>query len=262
MTAVSLVVCYLPVLSGMFNQWVQDQDMAHGILVPLVIPWIVWKERSRWMNLPASPSAWGFAILAVAACVHFVSNAAAGLFAGSVAFVLSVAGVVLCLGGSAFLRTWSFPFLLMLFSLPKLAVVYNQATLPLQILASRLAAGMLLAGGAVVTREGNILDVGGHRIAVVEACSGVRYLLSLGFMAVVFAYLSDAKPWMRVALLAAAVPVAILANAIRVAVSASIPVLDSGTLHDFLGGLVFVLCLVMLVVVHRLFNTAYARYHD
>ncbi len=175
--------------------------------------------------------------------------------------ILSAVGAVLCLGGFAFLRSWTFPFLLALFMLPKLAIVYNQVTLPLQLLASRLAEVMLLAGGASVIRAGNILDVGGHRVAVAEACNGIRYLLSLGFVAVVFAYLSDAKPWMRVALLAAAVPVAILANAMRVAASASAPALDAGALHAFSGWLVFVLCLAMLMIVRRLLNAAYAHYH-
>ena len=260
-TAVVLVFCYAPVLRGMFDQWLHDEDMGHGFVVPLFILWIVWKERHRWQALTTHPSWWGFALLALAACMHFGSALGAGLFVGSVAFVLSVAGAVLCLAGFAFLRTWIFPFLLTFFMLPKLAIVYNQVTLPLQLLATRLAEVMLLAGGAAVTREGNIIDVGGHRIAVVEACSGIRYLLSLGFVAVVFAYLSDAKPWMRVALLAAAVPVAILANAMRVAVSASVPVLDLGALHALAGWLFFVLCLAILAIVRRLLNAAYGRYH-
>ena len=105
------------------------------------------------------------------------------------------------------------------------------------------------------------MDVAGHRISVVEACSGIRYLLSLGFVAVVFAYLSDAKPWMRIALLAASVPVAILANALRVAATGLLPVLDAGTPHAISGWLVFVMCLAMLVLARRLLNAAYRRYH-
>ena len=137
-----------------------------------------------------------------------------GLFAASVAFLVSVAGAVLYLGGFVFLRAWAFPFLLALFMLPKLAIVYSQVTFPLQILASRIAAAMLSVAGVAVVREGNILDVAGHRVSVQEACNGVRYLLSLGFIAVVYAYLSDSKPWMRFALLAVVVPIAIIANAL------------------------------------------------
>ena len=261
LTAVLLAICYAPVLAGMVDQWSHDEDMGHGFVVPIVVLWIVWRERNRWLALPPQPSWWGVALLGLAACMHFLSVAGAGLFAGSVALVVSVAGAVLCLGGFAFLRTWTFPFLLALFMLPKLAVVYNQVTLPLQLLASRLAELMLLAGGAAVTREGNIIDVGGHSIAVAEACNGIRYLLSLGFVAVVFAYLADAKPWMRLALLASAIPVAILANAVRVAASASIPALDSGVPHALAGGVVFVLCMATLVLVRRVVNATYTRYH-
>ncbi len=177
------------------------------------------------------------------------------------AFLVSVAGAVLYLGGFSFLRVWAFPFLLSLFMLPKLAIVYGQVTLPLQMLASRIAADMLGIVGVAVVREGNILDVAGHRVSVQEACNGIRYLLSLGFVAVVYAYLFDSKPWMRFALLAVVVPIAIIANALRVAVSGLVPALDAGTPHAIAGGLVFVLCLVTLVLMRRLFRTVYARYH-
>jgi exosortase len=260
-TAAALAVCYASVLRGMFDQWMHDEDMSHGLLVPLVILGIVWVERERWRVLQPKPNWLGVALLVLAGSIHSISVVGAGLFAGSLAFLLSIAGIVMCLGGSAYLRVWAFPFLLSLFMLPKLAIVYNQVTLPLQLLASRIAEAMLLAGGASVTRDGNIIDVGGHKLLVAEACSGIRYLLSLGFIAVVFAYWSDAKPWMRMALLAASVPVAILANAVRVAASASVPALDAGTLHALAGIVAFILCLALLATVRRWLNAAYSHYH-
>ncbi len=171
---------------------------------------------------------WGFVILLAGAVLELAGAAGGGLFISSVALLLTAAGVVVCFYGFPRLRAWAFPFLLALFMLPKLAIVYNQGTLPLQLLASRTAAGMLTHTGFGVIRGGNILDVNGHRIAVAEACSGIRYLLPLGFMAIVFAYLSDSKAWMRVALLAAAIPVAILANAVRVAVAGALRRWPSG----------------------------------
>src|SRR5260370_20765776 len=114
-----------------------------------------------------------------------------------------------------------------------------------------MAAGLRAAPRIAVIREGNILNRAGHRISVAEACSGIRYLLSLGFVAVVFAYLADSKPWMRVALLAAAVPVAIVANAIRVAATGLMPALDAGTPHAVSGWLVFVLCLILLMAARQ-----------
>ena len=130
LTAVALLLCYAPTLRGMFEQWSNDEDMSHGFLVPIVVLWSVWRERGRWRALPVEPSWWGWAVLAAGAGMQLVAALGAGLFAGSVAFLVSVAGAVLALGGFAWLRAWAFPLLLALFMLPKLALVYNQATLP------------------------------------------------------------------------------------------------------------------------------------
>lgn len=261
MTAAALVVCYFSTLRGMFDQWSNDEDMSHGFVVPIVVLWIVWRERDRWLALPAEPSWWGLAVLAAGAGLRIVAAFGGGLFASSVAFLVSVAGAVLFLGGFVFLRAWALPILLTLFMLPKLAIVYNEVTFPLQILTSRMAAAMLAVAGVAVVREGNILDVAGHRVSVQEACNGVRYLLSLGFIAVVYAYLSDAKPWMRFALLAMVVPIAMVANALRVAASGLLPVLDGGTPHSIAGFLVFVLCVATLVLMRGVFHAVWARFH-
>jgi exosortase len=189
--------------------------------------------------------------------LQFAGALGVGLFAGSLAFLLSVAGAVLCLGGFAWLRALAFPLVLAIFMLPKLAIVYNQATLPLQLLASRIAAGILTSAGIGVIREGNILDVGGHRVAVAEACNGIRYLLSLGFIAVVFGYLADSKTWMRLALLFAAIPVAIVANGVRVAAAGWSPSLEAGMPHVIAGWFIFVACLATLIFFRLLFNKMY-----
>jgi exosortase len=259
LTGVLLLVCYASTLGGMIRQWSTDEDMGHGFLVPVVISWIVWRERGRWRELDPKPSLWGFALLAAGAGLHATGAIGVGLFASSLGLLLSIVGVVLGFGGFPLVRAWIFPLLLTLFMLPKLAVVYNQATLPLQLLASKLAAAILTISGLGVIREGNILDVGGHRVAVAEACDGIRFLLPLGFVAVIFAYLSDPKPWMRLAVLAAAVPVAIAANAVRVAAAAWLPALDSGLPHEAEGGIIFVLSLAMIPILQRLFNLMHAR---
>jgi exosortase len=256
-TALALLACYAATLRGMFDQWIGDEDMGHGLIVPFVVAWIVWRERAKWRAVPANPNAWGLAMIAAAAAIQIISVLAGGLFVGSIAFVMSIAGVIVFLGGFGRLRAWAFPLALTVFMLPKLAIVYNQATLPLQLLASRMAAGMLTLSGMGVIREGNILDVGGNRIAVAEACNGIRYLLPLGFMGVLFAYLVDAKAWMRVALLAAAVPISIVANALRVAMAGASPKLAEGWLHTLMGLIIFVLCLAILALMQRLFNAAY-----
>jgi exosortase len=252
LATLALLLCYASTLGGMVHQWWTDEDMGYGFLVPFVIAWIVWRERGRWRTLPVKPSLWGFVVLALAASLQIASALGAGLFAGSLAFVLSLVWLVLCLLGFAWLSAWAFPLALTLFMLPKLAIVYNQITLPLQLLATRLAGGMLSMAGFVVVRSGNILNVAGHSISVVEACDGIRYLLPLAFLALVFAYSSGAKSWMRLAMLGAAIPIAILANALRVAFSGLSPALTEGTAHAVLGTAIFLLSLGLLAGIYRL----------
>jgi exosortase len=260
MAVLALLICYASTLRGMAQQWRTDEDMGYGFVVPFVIAWIVWNQREHWRKLPVQGTAWGFAVLAAAACLQVASALGAGLFAASLAFVLSLVGVVLAALGFAWLRAWAFPFALTLFMLPKLAVVYNQVTLPLQLLATRLAGGMLSVAGFMVVRDGNILNVAGHSISVVEACNGIRYLLPLAFLALVFAYAGGAKVWIRFVMAAAAVPIAIIANAIRVAFSGLSPVLTSGTLHALLGVSIFLLSLALLAGIFRLLTSIYPRH--
>jgi exosortase len=179
-----------------------------------------------------------------------------GLFLASVAFVIALAGIVLTVGGVPWLKGLSFPLLLPLFMLPKLAFVYDEVTLPLQLLASRLAELALSAVGVHVVRDGNILTLGSVQMSVAEACNGVRYLLSLGFLAVMYGWYFNAPVWMRWVLLAASVPVSILANAGRVAAAGLCglvnPAWIEGFFHGFSGWLVFVFSLAALAGVHWL----------
>jgi len=261
LAALALLICYASTLRGMAHQWWTDEDMGYGFVVPFVIAWVLWNERARWRKVPIQPTAWGFAVLAAAACLQIATAFGAGLFAASVAFVLSLAGVVLAMLGLAWLRAWAFPFVLMLFMLPKLAIVYNQITLPLQLLATRLAGGMLATAGFMVVRDGNILNVAGHSISVVEACDGIRYLLPLAFLALVFAHAGGAKVWIRLAMAAAAIPIAIVANAFRVAFAGLSPVLTSGTLHALLGVFIFLLSLALLAGIFRLLTSIRPRHY-
>jgi exosortase len=263
---IALLLCYLPIVSGLLVQWRDDEDMNHGFLVPLFIAWVVWRERERWLRLSPKPSLRGWLLLAIGAAGHLASVGGAGLFAGVLALLISSVGAVIAIGGFAYLRVWIFPVALTLFMLPRLAVVYNQITLPLQLAATKIAATMLRAGGSRVLVDGNIIQIANQQIAVEEACNGLRYLLSLGFLAVVLAYLYGRTWWMRWALLLASIPVAILANALRIASTGWLALLDpkyaDGTLHTLSGTLLFALCLPVLFFITWTLNRVHIRRHE
>jgi len=169
------------------------------------------------------------------------------------------------------LRRLAFPLFLLVFMIRIPLFIYSQITLPLQLLASRVAEAALVTLGIPVLREGNILELASQRLSVVEACSGIRSLLSLSFLALVYTYFFDRKVWMRVALLIAAVPIAIVANAARVTMTGILseyrPELTQGFFHDFEGWGVFMVALAALILTHRVLNllwrlTPYGRQSD
>jgi exosortase len=150
----------------------------------------------------------------------------------------------------------AFPLCLLFLMIPIPAVIYNQITFPLQILASRLAAGALAVLGIPVFREGNILELPSQRISVVEACSGIRSLLSLTFLSLVYGYFFEKKTWIRVMLFLATVPVAILANGGRVTVTGILseirPDLAEGSFHESAGLVIFLVAAIILFVFHKM----------
>ena len=255
---VALFACYGSFLRGMWAQWATDEDMGHGFIVPVVIGFVIWKDLKKLRETPRKMSSAGFAILAAGACLHLAAQMGVGLFAGCLAFLISVVGVIMALAGPAMVRALAFPLFLSIFMLPKLAIVYNQVTLPLQLLASRVAAEMLTIAHMGVLRDGNILEVHHHRIEVAEACNGIRYLLPLSFLSLVLGYLTESKVWVRGALLAMTVPLAILANATRVALAAASPELSTGWQHWAFGVFVFAGCMVALALSRQVLD----RFHE
>ncbi len=231
--------CYAPVMAGMFGQWMNDEDMGHGVLVAPVVAWMLWRDRARLTAVERRPSAWGWLILVGAAALQAASALGAGLFAGALSLWFSVAGVTVVLFGFPMLRACLLAWLLCLFMLPKLAFVYNSATLGLQLVAARLAEGFLHVAGFAAAREGAILRIGARSVTVAEACNGIRYLLPLSFLSLVLAFLAGARRWMYFAMPVVAVAVSIGANAIRVAIATARPELLDGSAHAALGWVVF-----------------------
>ncbi|HXG32755.1 MAG TPA: exosortase/archaeosortase family protein [Bryobacteraceae bacterium] len=256
-----LLVCYAPVLGKLARQWIEDPDMGHGVFVPVVAGYMVWRRRRELAALNPAPNWWGLAVVVWGAVQLYVATLGAELFLARTAFLISLAGSVLLVGGTRALRLAAFPLFLLCFMIPIPAIIYNQITFPLQLLASRLAEEWLSLTGLPVLREGNILELPSRSLNVVEACSGVRSLLSLSFLSLVFASFFDKKVWMRPVLLAASVPIAVAANAGRVTITGLLgewrPELAEGLFHDVSGWIIFLLALIMLTVFHGMVNAVY-----
>lgn len=249
-------LCYYPVIRNITHQWFSNDDMSHGVFVPLIVGYIMWERRGQLSGIDLKPSRWGLAVLALGGALACIGALAAEIFTQRVALLVTIVGLVWSFGGGALVRGLAFPLVLLSFMLPLPGLLYKQITFPLQILASRIAEHGLEMLGHLVLREGNIIEMAGWQISVIEACSGVRALLSLAFFSLAYAYLFHPKVWMRWALLAAAFPIAVLANSSRIVLTGILgeydPRLAEGFFHGMSGWAVFVIAIVMLAVTERL----------
>lgn len=250
-----LIGAYWPVLALLVRDWIKDEDMGHGFFVPLVSLYFIWMQRAELEQVELKPSAWGYALLVWGGLQLVAATLGAELTLARGAFVISLVGVVLTVLGWKMLKAMAFPLFLLLFMIPLPAIIYNQITFPLQLLASSVAETILSASGIPVLRDGNILELPSQRLSVVEACSGIRSLLSLTFLSLVYGAMFDSRPWMKWALLVGIVPIAIAANAGRVTITGFIseydPALTQGVYHSMEGWVLFAVAVTLLIVLHR-----------
>jgi exosortase len=258
-----LVVAYFPTLKHMVEQWSTDEDVGHGVLVPLVAGYIAWQRRDQLMALAWKPAWWGVGIMLWGILQSYIGALGAELFLQRTALLITLVGLMLVLGGVDLVKALAFPLLLLPFMIPIPAVVYNQITFPLQLFASSTAEAVLGVIGIPVLRDGNVLELASQKLNVAEACSGIRSLLSLTFLSLVYAYFFDQRVWMRWALLIGTVPIAILANAGRVTVTGILseqnPELAHGFFHSLEGWIIFLIAFVMLLGLHVVIKSIYHR---
>lgn len=249
-----IIYLYWSVLFQLINSLLQSDDYSYGLLFPLVSAYIVWLKWPRIRELGLRPSWWGLLLLASGLFLYVAAELAAELYTTRVSFVVSLAGLVTLAGGPRLLRLLVFPLLLLLLMLPLPELITNRLTLPLQLISSRLAAAFLHLLGVPVFQHGNILDLGVRQLQIVKACSGLRYILPLLALGLIFCYFFQRRLWKAGVLLVSLVPLAIFANALRVAGMALYPPLISGFWHGFSGWLIFLFCLLALAGLNALLN--------
>ena len=246
----------MPTLVHLIGQWWNDPNYSHGFFVPLFSAFVIWQERGRLSALSPRPSWWGLSFLVLGMCVLIVGQMGAELFLSRLSLLIVLTGLVVLFLGWNFFRALLFPLAFLLLMIPIPAIVFNQITFPLQLLASKVASTTLPWMGVPVLREGNVIILPAMALEVAEACSGIRSLMSLTTLAVIYGYLMERRTGARVLLAVASIPIAVAANSFRIVGTGLLvqywdPEKAEGFFHEFSGWLIFVVSLVMLYLLHR-----------
>lgn len=254
-----LVAIYWGIAVKLVYDWYTEPDFSHGFLVPLFSAYLVWTKRAVIRKIPVKQSWGGVPLVAAGIITLFLGIYGAELFLARLSLVMLLGGIIWTMAGRPMLRELRFPLLILLLAIPWPMVVYNQITFPLQIFASKLASAALPLFGVPVMRDGNIIQLPSMQLEVAEACSGIRSLMSLVTAAIFYGYFLEPSVKRRVILALAAIPIAVLANGVRIlgtglGVQYWDPDKALGFFHEFSGWLIFVFSLVLLYLLHAAMN--------
>ena len=252
---VLMAAIYFRVLVKLVTDWWQIPDFSHGFLVPIFAGYLVWSKRKTLLETRIAPSWGGVAFIVFGVVVLVLGVYGAELFLSRVSLIIMLAGLVVCFGGWELLKELRFVLLVLLLAIPIPSIIFNEITLPLQLLASKLASSLLPLFGVPVLREGNVIELPSMKLEVAEACSGIRSLMSLFALSVFYGYFLE-NSFLRRALLAlSSIPIAIAANAVRIfgtglCVQYWDPDKAQGFFHEFSGWVIFLVSLGCLYIVH------------
>jgi len=244
-------IAYAGSLGYLVTQWMEDDNFSHGFFVPVITAALIWWRRERIAAAGVVSSWWGLVPVALGLVFYVIGELATVYFLQHLSLCLMIVGLALAVAGPRATCEMAFPLGYLLTMIPPPQMLLQSLSSSLQLMSSALGVGFLKLIGVTAFREGNVIDLGPIQLQVVEACSGLRYLIPLIALTLLSAYLFQNRLWKRVVLVASAIPLAVLLNGLRIGL---IGVLvdrfgrsaAEGFMHAFEGWFLFVLSLAIL----------------
>lgn len=251
--------CFWPVYPSLLDTWLSHSDHSHGLLVPFISLAFVWQKRTELMAAKSTTAPLGAAILFASLGIYLISLLGGIAFTARLMIVFSLAGLVLFQFGKDIFRMMVFPIFFLAFMIPIPVALLNKISLPLQMFATVISEHIVRALSIPVYREGNMLYFAQTQLEVAEACSGIRSITALVMISTVFVYISNLSWSRRWILLVSAIPIALIANILRVAGTGILAHfygarVARGFLHEFSGMAVFAFGLILLYFLFQLLN--------
>jgi exosortase len=256
---VAIGAMYAGVFAALVRQWASDDNYSHGFFVIPLSLYFAWTRRDQLAQAPSKPGVTGLILIAGSLLVWAAGILGSELFLTRVSLIGVIAGTIWFVWGRDHARILAFPVLFLLLMIPLPSIIFNQLAFPLQLVASEVGESAIAAAGIPVLREGNVLHLPARTLEVAEACSGIRSLVSLLFLAIVLGRFTDLGPRGRVLLALGAIPIAIIANAARVAGTGLTaewigPAAAEGFFHTFSGWLMFVVAFSALLALQQILS--------
>jgi len=255
----SFILAYFPVWKELVLAWYSNDQYSHGFLIVPLCIYIVWRKKEKLAEVQIRPSQWGLALAILSLLLYLFAHLAEITTVASFSMVLLLVGVIIYFHGIPMFKELLFPLFLLLFMIPIPAQIYAKLTIPLQLFVSKSSVWIGAIMGLPIYREGNVIHLPNQTLQVVQACSGLRSVISLLLLSAVFGYFTLKSNILRAVLFICGIPAAILVNIIRVLLLVLAfhyfnYDLTSGTTHTVFGMLIFILALIFLLGIKGLLS--------
>jgi exosortase D (VPLPA-CTERM-specific) len=246
-------VTFAHTLGSLYDSWNLQPEYSHGLIIPLLSAFLIWRQRAELLRMPLTGSWLGVVLIVGGLLMRVLGERTTMHTLEHYGFLLVLYGLILALTGPEIFRRLWMPLLMLLFAVPLPSLFNNELSLQLQLLSSAIGVALIRMAGVSVLLEGNIIDLGTYQLQVAEACSGLRYLFPLMTLAFIVAYLFRGPLWKRIAIFLASIPITVLMNSLRIALIGITvdrwgPAMAQGALHGFEGWLMFMCCTGALVL--------------
>ena len=250
---------FYPIYPALFKTYLNHSNNSHGLLVPLVALYFIWQKKDLLNLNDVTSSVWGAIILVFSLALYVLSFAGGIVFISRSMIVFSLIGLVLFTLGNTIFKIFAFPLFFLIFMVPVPDSILNLVAFPLQLFATNISAFLIKTLSIPVYQEGNMLYFTRTQLEVAEACSGIRSIMALTMLSVIFGYLSNGDWARKGIILASAIPIAIIANILRVSGTGILAHffgarVARGFMYEFSGLAVFVFGFVLLFLVYSMLN--------
>ena len=244
---------YYSALMYLFFHDLKREDYSYGYLIPLVVLYIIWDKRERLASIAGKFSWKGFLFVGVAFCLFWLGELGGEYLTLYISLWFMITGLLWVHLGWNKLKALAFPLVMLLTMFPLPNFLYGKVSLQLKLISSKLGVYMMQAAGMSAFRQGNIIDLGFTQLQVVDACSGLRFLISLIVLALLLAYFTRMSFWKKAVVVISAVPLSVITNSLRIAVTGILHEhfgarVADGFFHGFSGVLIFMVSLALLLV--------------
>ncbi len=250
------LLIFYPEITGLIKAWSRSDEYSHGFLIFPISLYIIWSKKEVLSKIPIQGSSSAIVFILIPLLLYIVAKYANILTLAPIAMVFLLFGIIIFLFGYQMFKELLFPLFFLFLMIPIPSQIYSALTIPLQLFVTKVSVGLAGAINIPIFREGNVIHMADRMLQVVQACSGLRSMISLLTLSLIFGYFAFRSNTLRVILFINGIPVAIFVNIIRVLIMIMAFHyfdfdLTEGSVHTVFGMIIFGLALISIVLIKK-----------